>query len=150
CAGVFCGLLTRSIFLAWLTYGLLLVLSLVATLFPIYVGPQVFAYNLFAGYFPGPLYDEALSIPTALLWFRLETVLFGFALLGLSALLINLRSGSLGLPSLRPAALLLFLVSALGVAALERKAGRLGMRMTEAALKDDLGGVRETPRVRVH
>src|SRR5262249_43923810 len=57
-AGVFSGSVTRRWWSALVLYLLLLAASAVWTLWPIYFGPQAYAYNHFAGYFPGPLYDE--------------------------------------------------------------------------------------------
>jgi hypothetical protein len=37
----------------------------------LYVDPPVFAYDPFGGYFPGPIYDEALRPPATLGWFRI-------------------------------------------------------------------------------
>ena len=37
----------------------------------LYVDPPVFAFDPFGGYFPGPIYDEALRPPPTLVWFRL-------------------------------------------------------------------------------
>jgi hypothetical protein len=51
-------------------------LSLAWTLWRLYEGPAVFAYDPFGGFFPGPIYDEALRPPPRLLWFRLANVLW--------------------------------------------------------------------------
>lgn len=82
------GVFARTLFPSrWGTFAVCLALLLASlgwTVWPLAVGPQVFAYNFYLGWFPGPLYDEALHLPRALLWFRLETVLWA-ALLGLCA-----------------------------------------------------------------
>lgn len=44
-----------------------------------YLGPTVFAFDHFFGYFPGPLYDERIPFSPALLTFRAATVLWGVA-----------------------------------------------------------------------
>jgi tetratricopeptide (TPR) repeat protein len=52
-------------------------------LHPIYVtltSPQVFAYNVFFGYFPGFTYDEVLGITPSLLFSRLATLIAGVTL----------------------------------------------------------------------
>ncbi len=84
-AGVFARTLFPGRLRAFAVGAALLVASLAWTAWPIAVGPQVFAYNFFLGWFPGPVYDEALRLPPALLWFRVETLLWA-ALLGLSAM----------------------------------------------------------------
>ena len=55
---------------------LLPVLSIVWTLWRLYIDPPVFAYDPFGGYFPGPIYDEALRPPATLLWFRMANLLW--------------------------------------------------------------------------
>jgi hypothetical protein len=47
------------------------VLSIVWTLARLYLDPPVFAYDPFGGYFPGPIYDEALRPSTTFFNFRL-------------------------------------------------------------------------------
>lgn len=44
--------------------------SVLWTLLRLYFDPAVFALDPFGGYFPGPLYDEALRPPARLAWFR--------------------------------------------------------------------------------
>ena len=44
--------------------------SLVWSLLRMYRDPPVFAFDPFGGYFPGPIYDEALRPPDTLVWFR--------------------------------------------------------------------------------
>lgn len=50
--------------------------SMVWTLCRMYLDPPVFAFDPFGGYFPGPIYDEALRPPARLLHFRLASVLW--------------------------------------------------------------------------
>jgi hypothetical protein len=40
----------------------------------LYYDPAVFAFDPFGGYFPGPIYDEALRPPLRLVWFRLANL----------------------------------------------------------------------------
>ena len=49
-------------------------LSVAWALARLYRDPAVFAFDPFAGFFPGPIYDEALRPPTRLLWFRLANL----------------------------------------------------------------------------
>ena len=42
-----------------------------------YWGPVYFAFDHFAGYFPGPMLDETIPVTAALVSFRLATVLWG-------------------------------------------------------------------------
>jgi tetratricopeptide (TPR) repeat protein len=120
----------------------ILLASLGWTVWPIAVGPQVFAYNFFLGWFPGPLYDEALHLPRALLWFRLESVLwaalFGLCAAAVFAPLSGTPAGGRGRTVLGIAATLLAIVL------LERNAVDLGFRASEARLQQVLGGRAET------
>ncbi len=52
------------------------VLSILWTGLRLYRDPPVFAFDPFGGYFPGPIYDEALRPPTALMWFRLANLVW--------------------------------------------------------------------------
>jgi hypothetical protein len=139
------GVFARTLFpkrLGTLAVGAaLLVASLAWTLWPLAVGPQVFAYNFFLGWFPGPLYDEALRLPHALLWFRLETLLWA-ALLGLLAMALTQvgRFSAGGRGRVFPA----LAVTLLGIVLLELNAVELDFRATESQLQQLLGGRAET------
>jgi hypothetical protein len=76
--GFFCAMHYRH---ARMVYVLLMIVSFCYALYLGYVTPAVFAYNVFFGYFPGLTYDEALSISTTLVFFRILTI-------GLAALFI--------------------------------------------------------------
>ncbi|HEX3697062.1 MAG TPA: hypothetical protein VH374_16920 [Polyangia bacterium] len=51
-------------------------LSIAWALVRAYVDPAVFAFDPFGGYFPGPIYDEAIRPPERLLWFRLTNLVW--------------------------------------------------------------------------
>ncbi len=76
--GFFCAMHYRH---ARTVYVLFMMVSFGSALYLGYVTPAVFAYNVFFGYFPGLTYDEALSISTTLVFFRILTI-------GLAALFI--------------------------------------------------------------
>lgn len=73
-AGVLAGVWAphRGRLIAWL----LPIGSVVWSLLRLYVDPPVFVYDPFGGYFPGPIYDEALSPPPRLGWFRLVNLVW--------------------------------------------------------------------------
>jgi hypothetical protein len=52
------------------------IVSLGWALLRLYREPPVFAFDPFGGYFPGPIYDEALRPPAALVWFRLANLVW--------------------------------------------------------------------------
>ncbi len=125
--------LTSRWWTALLLYALFVGLSAVATVWPLLAGPQVFAFNHLGGYLPGPLYDEELSVPSSLLWFRAASIVLA---LGLTALLERRPGWALGL-----------LAAFLG---LEFNGTKLGFRMTDEALSSALGGVIETDELVLH
>ena len=129
--GVWLGLRFRKWWqfaLGWLA----IVLSSAAhTTWPIIFGPQVSAWNHLAGFLPGPLYDEELRVPAALLWFRFGSlVLTVFAVLGAARTFGN---RSIAVRRAMVATALLFL-------GLELAGPTLGFRMSDAALAARLGG----------
>lgn len=148
-AGVLVGFVTRKWWTALALYLLALFISGVVTVWPIYFGPQVFAFNHFLGYFPGPLYDEALVLRDALYWFRLQTLLIAAALWLFTAFCLDMREGRVRRPHFRPASAVLLAAIVFAIAAIEERGPVLGLRMTERHLVDRLGGIRETPNFRI-
>ncbi len=147
--GVLCGFACRRASAAAALYLALLLASGAATAVPLFNGPQVYAFNHFAGYVPGPFYDEALEIRPALLWFRIESVLLSALTLALAALLLDLKHGVLRTPHARLFPLLWFLVFAGAVVAIESRAETLGVRTTDRFVTEKLGGIRETAHFRI-
>jgi tetratricopeptide (TPR) repeat protein len=134
------GLVARWLHRGWAqALGWLGVLALCAlhTAWPLVFGPQAFAYNHLGGYLPGPIYDEELHVPLALVSFRLGTL----------TLAVHALS-HLERPSRR--ARLVLAASALLFLALEAAGPTLGFRMNDAALAERLGGLRETKELILH
>ena len=77
---------------ALLWWVVLLLASAALTAWPLVFGPQVYAFNHFGGYLPGPLYDEALSFTAGVGWFRLTTLALAVAFAGA----LQVRSTSCG------------------------------------------------------
>ena len=75
-AGVLAGLATPSPRRGRLLAFALPVGSIVWTLLRLYRDPPVFAFDPFGGYFPGPIYDEALRPTLALLLFRVANLVW--------------------------------------------------------------------------
>jgi tetratricopeptide (TPR) repeat protein len=149
-AGVLCGFMAQRPWRAVLAYTGLVLLSGVATAWPIVFGPQVYAFNHFLGHLPGPLYDEALTVTPRVAWFRLETVLLAGLLALLTVVSLEVRLGRLGRPRLGPAGWVALVLWVGSVALIEAHAPALGLRMTPEYLAEQLGGVRETPHFRLH
>ena len=70
-AGVLAGLAVERARRGRLLAFAIPVASLVWSLVRLYRDPAVFAFDPFGGYFPGPIYDEALRPPVTLVSFRL-------------------------------------------------------------------------------
>jgi hypothetical protein len=75
-AGVIAGLVIRSARRGRLLALALPVLSILWTLLRLYRDPPVFAYDPFGGFFPGPIYDEALRPTLTLLLFRVANLVW--------------------------------------------------------------------------
>ncbi len=148
-AGVFCGFWVRGPGRALLLYLAGVLASLLVTAWPLYAGPQVYAYNHFLGFLPGPLYDEALQLTAGMGWFRLQTLLIAALLWLLAAFFLDMREGRLRRPHVRPGAFVLLGAVVFAVVALEERAPSLGTRMTDGYLEERLGGVRLTPHFRI-
>lgn len=136
--GVWVGLVVRRWALAVLSWLGVVLLSAVHTGWPLVFGPQVSAWNHLAGFLPGPLYDEELRLPAALLWFRLGSLLLtSFAVLGAAR-----RRGDR-----RRSVRLALGVVTIAFFGLELSGPSLGFRMSDEALLARLGGRTEGPNV---
>lgn len=149
-AGVFCGLSFRRAGVALVAYLGLLLVSGASTAWPIIKGPQVFAYNHFLGYLPGPLYDEVFDVRPALLWFRAQSLLLCGLFWSLSALMLDMKSGGLGFPRIRPLPLLMVVAMMAGIVSIEDRATTVGFRMSHEVLATSLGGRRESAHFVLH
>ncbi len=147
--GVLTGFAARRLRGALALYVVILLGTLAWTVWPIYAGPQVFAFNHLLGYFPGPLYDETLTLRPALLWFRGQTLLWAAAAWLFAAFCLDMREGRLRRPHLRPASALLLGLTVVGALAIEQRGPALGLRMTPSHLDQALGGLRETTHFRI-
>jgi tetratricopeptide (TPR) repeat protein len=147
--GVLCGFACKRALHAGGLYLALLLASAAWTAWPVIFGPQVYAYNHFGGYLPGPLYDEALELRPALLWFRLQTMLLAGFLCAGTTVLLNTERGFIGRARWRPAALALLFLFGAGVFGIEAGAPALGLRIGEQQLALRLGGFRESPHFRI-
>lgn len=143
-AGCFSGFLCRRKRWAFAGCGLLLMLSLLVSAWPLVFGPQLYVYNHFLGHLPGPLYDELLKLRPGLWWFRLETLLLAGFLLGATSLFLTARARRAGLPHSLSGAIALTALCAAGSVAIERHQIAWGIRITDQALEEALGGVRKS------
>jgi tetratricopeptide (TPR) repeat protein len=138
-AGVIAGLAAprRGRLLAFL----LPLLSLAWALERLYHDPPVFAFDPFAGYFPGPIYDEALRPPLLLLFYRLANVVWIATAVALAAA----ASGRGFDPrAWRRVPLAVAVPLLIGAVALFEARGTLGFHVRRADLERALDGERRT------
>src|SRR4029079_11818418 len=85
------------------------VASVVWALLRLYRDPPVFAFDPFGGYFPGPIYDEALRPPLTLLVFRIVNLVWIATAVAIAAAAVGrgwnprrwrLRAGAVAAPLL--------------------------------------------------
>ena len=122
-------------------------LSLGWTLLRLYREPPVFAFDPFGGYFPGPIYDEALRPPEALVWFRLACVVWMA-----TAVAIAVAAASRGFDPRRwrRRALMVALPLAAGSIAFYTAGGSLGFRIGRGDLRQALDRTLTTEHFVLH
>jgi tetratricopeptide (TPR) repeat protein len=69
--------------------------SILWTVLRLYVDPPAFALDPFGGFFPGPIYDEALEPPARLFYFRLVNLVWAAAAVAVTQLVLELRAARL-------------------------------------------------------
>jgi hypothetical protein len=123
------------------------VVSLLWSLLRLYRDPPVFAYDPFGGYFPGPIYDEALRPPVTLLSFRLVNLVWIGTAVAIAAAAVG-RGRNARRWRARPAAVALPLLAA--SIALYAMGGRLQFRITRADLERVLDRTMTTDHFVLH
>jgi tetratricopeptide (TPR) repeat protein len=113
-------------------------LSVSWSLWRLYSDPPVFVFDPFGGYFPGPIYDEALRPPERLVHFRLVNLIWVSTALACAATIVRRRRSRRSLLLAGAASLLLLSVST----ALFLQRDRLGFHVDKHRLTEVLG--RET------
>jgi len=138
--GLACGWIARRRRWALLLYLILVLASAVKTIWPLFYGPQTYAYNHFTGYLPGPLYDELLTVRPGLLWHQLETLLIAAWMVLGCWWLLDLKTFRLARPPWRLLPLSGFALALMGIVQIELDAPRLGTRMNDGFVRAQLGG----------
>lgn len=148
--GVAVGLVLRRRALLLIAPFAVVLGSALWSVYRFYAAPPVFSYNMFAGFFPGNLYDEAIALKATFLWARLYQLALVAAMVSVAAALIDVPAARLvlrgrrrpdgwRLPAIAAAVVSLALASSLRV-----KSGSLGFDIDEADIKAELGGRYET------
>src|SRR5579863_7981962 len=143
-AGVLAGLAPRR---ARLLAFALPVASILWTLLRLYRDPPVFAFDPFGGYFPGPIYDEALRPPLSLVLFRIANLVWAA-----TAIVLALAAVGRGCDPRRwrpgtIAAAIPLLVASIVLYGL---GGRLGFHITHDDLARELAQTETTSHFVVH
>jgi tetratricopeptide (TPR) repeat protein len=133
--GVVCGLFFPR--RAGVAVAIVFLVTLAISLWPVIRGPQVFVFDHLAGFYPGPLYDEAIRVSPALWIFRGGTLLYAGALAGVA--LLPKRRG-----------VLLLVVCGVAALALSLQAERLHWKASASQLDAELGGRMETEHLVLH
>jgi hypothetical protein len=123
------------------------VLSILWTLLRLYRDPPVFAFDPFGGYFPGPIYDEALRPPLSLLLFRVANLVWAGTAIVLALAAVGRgrdprrwhRGGVAAALPLLAASIVLYAVG-----------GRLGFHLGRGDLRRELDRTQTTPHFVVH
>ncbi len=123
---------------AWL----IVVGSIILGVWRFYAAPPIFAYDPFAGYFPGTLYDEQLRLGSAFWWSRVYQACIAALALALMAYLRDSprRRVHLGVA----------LAAAVAACGLYAASGRLGFIVSSSDIAEALGGRRETEHFVIH
>ena len=135
--GVFVGALVRRPRRATWLAALVPLASIALGLRTFWSSPAIFVYDHFVGWFPGSLYDRDVSLPLALITFRLITA--GIALTLALLVVACWRRGLDRLERPRGLALPLALLCAAGVTVASMSADALGHRGEEDAIQAALG-----------
>jgi tetratricopeptide (TPR) repeat protein len=126
---------------------LLPVVSVLWTLLRLYQDPALFALDPFGGYFPGPIYDEALRPPLRLLLYRVANLVWITTALTLAA--AALGRGRDPRAWRRPQLAIAAVLIAASIALFASR-GRLGFHIQRSDLVRALPGERHTAHFVVH
>ncbi len=115
-------------------------------LWKLYYGVSIFVYNPIFGFFPGPLYDEAIPISLTLIISRITVLLWGILIL----LILRIANGfrhSL----IRIWDILLFIILVFAIIAFHLKESEIGISYTRDYItKNILSGAIETDNFIIH
>jgi hypothetical protein len=123
------------------------VASLLWSLLRLYADPPVFAYDPFGGYFPGPIYDEALRPPMTLLCFRLVNLVWIAAAVAIAAAAVGRGWNARRWHATAAAVATPLLVASIVLYAM---GGRLQFRITRADLERTLDRTITTDHFLLH
>jgi tetratricopeptide (TPR) repeat protein len=147
--------------LAGALYGTALLLSLAFTVRRAFLGPAAYVLDPFLGYFPGPLYDEAVALDARVVWAAARTTAWAFAVVAAASAALRLHAAR-GLAGDAPAAvgrgalrrsLATLAVAAATVVGVSLASGRSALEPPSASrgrVAAELGGRLEGARCTLH
>ncbi len=121
-----------------------------------YAAPPVFAYNMFAGYFPGNIYDEAIFLGGPLLWSRLYQLALIVLVLAMVALFVDVPRAAIQVrgrrrpEGFRIAVMATALAALASVTILKLKSGQLGFAIDSDDIIHELDSTHETANFIIH
>ncbi len=149
-AGLFFGFLFKKRWSAFCAYLAYIFATVLYGLYNIIFHPPVFGYNSVIGYFPGPIYDERVSITNTLIIARVSTLILTFIFLLLSVNLLDelkikfrrffQRDFSFN-TTLNRVFLAFFVIAHVLIFLFQ---GDLGLRLSRSTIQKKLGGKYET------
>ena len=149
-AGLFFGFLFKKRWSAYFAYLGYIFATILYGLYNIIFHPPVFGYNSVIGYFPGPIYDEQVSINKTLIVARVSTLILTLIFLLLSVnsldkLRINFRKFFQRDFSFSTTLNRVFLASfAIAYTLIFSFQGDLGLRLSRSTIQKKLGGEYES------
>lgn len=127
-------------------FCVLVILTSAATLLAhLALQPPIVGHQLFLGYFSGSIYDEALALPSSLLWYRAMNLAGAIVVLGIIEVLWRRRQER---PSRWVAIWVLVGLAGFGAIWLSRH--DLGIRIDREYIQEELGGRMETEHFVIH
>ncbi len=155
--GIMIGLITSGH--RWLARALPYLIvggSALWSIWRFYAAPPVFAYNMFAGYFPGNIYDEAIFLGGPLLWSRLYQFALIVLALAMVALFVDVPRAALQVRGprrpggFRIAVMVTALAALVSVTVLKLKSGQLGFAIDSDDIRGQLDSTHETAHFIIH
>ena len=157
-AGMFFGFWLSSRRRAYFAYLGYIVASILWGLYNIIFHPPIFGYNSVVGYFPGPIYDEQVSITGTLILARVTTIIVTCIFLALTASALDIKTLRFRFrhfhryelsfnPLLTRTCLTIFTIV---FAFIFIHQGDLGLRLSRSDIQDKLGGKYETEHFSIY
>ena len=142
------GSLTGSLFRkrGFVIGALILIFTIIYSIFELYSQPHIFFFNPIIGYFPGSIYDKYIPITTTLVIYRLIIIAWAFLIFTFVYIFHNYQKGSISLSSLL---FLFLLITALIFAYVKEES--IGLRYSRKYIQNNvLPSTYETDHFLIH